>query len=405
MKNNKGISLITLLITVIVMIIIVSMVTYNGINLINDAKQKDAQDRLKVICSAILKDDTFLEFSGDNEITLDKSDFDYMDILKYYDDEEEIKITKNITYENGVRNISYTLLLKDIDSQEEYSYTFDYNLQADKYNYNVSFNEAKGVNRPILLSGMTALMPDGVTEVLDIYTDDWYDYSEGMASFAKMKYQDKIYVWIPRFAYDIQNFYEGREATKVPNTAIGIVFLRENTSYMPNDEVMQGDYKVHPAFTKDGVEYSGIWVEYSPTAPKGEMPSLPLYDSTNSECNLHMMTNIECGAALYLMYALNDTDEIIFESDEYVAACIDGVGVFNRSNGFVTAYTSDESGDIILNGIYGDAFLETPWDRVLDDYPTAGKKYVIRKFDSSLFDFTNSNGTDEATYRGVITIK
>lgn len=85
MKNNKGISLITLLITVIVMIIIVSMVTYNGINLINDAKQKDAQDRLKVICSAILKDDTFLEFSGDNEITLDKSDFDYMDILKYYD--------------------------------------------------------------------------------------------------------------------------------------------------------------------------------------------------------------------------------------------------------------------------------------------------------------------------------
>ena len=85
----------TLLVTVIVIIIISSISVYNGINLLKDARQKDAEDRLKAICSAILKDDSFLEFNGGNTIELTEDHFDYMDLIKYYD-KEYLNINNNV---------------------------------------------------------------------------------------------------------------------------------------------------------------------------------------------------------------------------------------------------------------------------------------------------------------------
>lgn len=403
MKNNKGISLITLLVTIIVIIIIVSIVAFNGVNMIDDAKNKDAEDKLRIICSAILKDDDFLKFSGDEEVVLNESDFDYMDLMKYYNEDHIVRIKKIEKQVDTTKNIEYTLFLTDTENSKEYSYTFDYSLHKDKYNYDISFDDSKGVNRPIVVEGMTAIMPDGVTEVEDIFTSNWYSYEKGFAKFAKVKYEDEIYVWIPRFAYDIQNFYEGRKQNDIPASAINITFLRETSSYMKNDEVLEGEYKVHPAFTKDNKQYSGIWIKQEYLA-KSSLPSSPLYEEFD-DGNVHMMTNMECGAAIYLMGALNAMSEISFEDDEYVAASVDGLGAFSSSNGYVTAYTLNESGDINLGGIYGDAFYETPWNRLEQDYPTETNRYVVRKFTDSLYSFTNSDGTDRAAYRGVITIK
>ena len=359
-----------------------------------------------MICGAILKDDTFLE-SGDTY--LDKADFDRMDLLKIYDEEKEIKVTKNIYDSGDTKVVAYKLFMKDKKtSGDNYIYEFSYQLNKSKYNYNVSFDETKGVNRPILIEGMKAIIstPSGEKEVEDIYTTNWYNYEKGIANFAKMKYEDKTYVWIPRFAYDIQNFYEGRKSKEVPSSAISIVFLRETSSYMPNDEVLQGQYKLHPAFSKDGIEYSGIWVEEKISTSKASLPTSPLYQNITTDLgNLHMMTNMECGAAIYLMYALEAMDEIEFMDDEYVAASANGVGVFDDSDRFVTPYIINASGDIQIAGTYGDAFYETPWERIIEDYPTEDKQYVIRKFGSSLFEFTNSDGSDLAAYRGVIVVK
>ena len=94
MKNNKGISLITLLVTVIVIIIISSISVYNGANVVRDARKKDAEDRLRTICSAIFKDDSFLNFNDDDLAELTEDDFDYMDLLKYYDTDYDVKIRK-----------------------------------------------------------------------------------------------------------------------------------------------------------------------------------------------------------------------------------------------------------------------------------------------------------------------
>ena len=409
MKNDKGISLITLLITVIVIIIISSMTIYNGINTVNDTRKKDAEDKLKIICSALLKDDTFLDFSGDTEITLTEADFDYMDLLKYYDDDYTLKLKKNeMASGDTSKTTTYELTLSHkTDMSKTYSYTFDYSLYTEKYNYNVSFDETNGVNRPILIQGMTALMPDGVTPVEDIYKDNWYSYKKTSTHFAKMKYQDKIYVWIPRFAYDIQNFYEGRLAMDVPTSAINIMFLRETSNYMMNDEVMQGEYKVHPAFSNGEIQYSGIWVEEK-VRDKDTLSSAVASiasENNNAECDMHLMTNMECGALMYFMHAFDNPKDIKIVEDEYVAARVNGLGVFSSSNGFVTVYTLDESGDIEIDGVYGDAFNETPWNRVEQDYPIEDEPYLIRKFNSSRYDFTNSAGDDEAYYRCVITVK
>ena len=84
---------------------------------------------------------------------------------------------------------------------------------------------------------------------------------------------------------------------------------------------------------------------------------------------------------------------------------VNNVGIFNNSNGFVSIYTTNESGDIEIDGIYGDSLAETPWNRVLQDYPKEEKPYLIRKFDSSRYDFSNSLGDTEENYRSVIVIK
>ena len=210
-----------------------------------------------------------------------------------------------------------------------------------------------------------------------------------------------VYVWIPRFAYSIQSFYKERQSKEVPSTAISIVFLRGTSSYMVNDEVMPETYAVHPAFSKDGNEYSGIWVEKDVYTKLTTLSSV--YEEKDSY-DAHMMTNDEFGASIYLMYALEAMDEITFEKDEYVAASlIDDIAKFSNSNGFVTTYELDENG--VTKERIGDAMWETPWDRVLATYPTEDKPYIMRKFGSGKFDFEAVDGNEEAYCRRVIAVK
>lgn len=401
MKNNKGISLITLLVTVIVIIIISSISVYNGTNVVRDARKKDAEDRLRTICSAIFKGDEFLNFNDDNMAELTEDDFDYMDLLKYYDNDYIVTVKKTEVGDADKKNIVYELTMKKKNSDVQYKYSADYTVSKEKYNYNVNFDEENGVNRPILVSGMVAINADG-TLVEDLYNESWYSYKKTTPSFAKMKTEDgKVYVWIPRFAYSIQNFYKERQSKEVPSTAISIVFLRGTSSYMVNDEVMPETYTVHPAFSKNGTEYSGIWVEEDIYTQLTTLSSI--YEDKDSYAT-HMMTNDEFGASIYLMYALESMDEIKFEKDEYVAASLmDDVEKFSNSDGFVTTYELDENG--VVKERYGDAMWETPWDRVLSTYPTNDKPYIIRKFGSGKFDFEATDGNEEAYCRRAIAVK
>lgn len=393
MKNNRGISVLALVITVVVIIIIASITTYTGVNMIADARKKAAEDKLSVIADALRRTDSVLrDISSETE--LEEEDFAALDLRDYYDDNYSVKVSKNVTVNDEKSQETYTLkMYKKADGSEYVKKDYTVIENFDKKIYTVSFDETKGVNRPMLSSKMTALSMDGSSNVNDVLTDNWYDYTSNTTSFAKMKYNggSSVYVWIPRFAYSIQTYYDGslapnRAFSDVPATAIKIAFLRETSDYMGNNEVLPDEYAVHPAFSSGDEELAGFWISYESLGTASSFANAissanNVVANDDSASTSHLMSNSEYGAALYLMYALNDFEEIDFtKNNEYVAA-----GAENT---------------------LGDAMIETNWDRITANYPTTEKPCIVRLMKSSYFDFTNvATSGGNYSYRAVIVNK
>ena len=161
--------------------------------------------------------------------------------------------------------------------------------ELNKQTSNEKFDDEKGVNKPELMQGMTAIKfnePTGneksnegsIVKTTDIDTE-WYDYNS--KKWANAQTEDgSMWVWIPRYAYKIN------KTTKTCD----IVFLIGTTdNYYDNegkiqtaqrqtltDQVIETDttktdkYTVHPAFTNESSigyanggwnkEVTGIWV-------------------------------------------------------------------------------------------------------------------------------------------------
>lgn len=264
MKSERGISVLALAITVIVMLIITSITAYNGIAVIKDARMKDATDKLSIISSSLRKDDSFLGITS-GEAVLTEQDYIALDLEEYYDEDYPVLLEKSYTLEPTKEVTKYVLKMFDGDDLIELYAEDEFLIEKplEKNTYGVSFDETKGVNRPILLDGMHAMKTDLSGLVQDIYTETWYNYNPAAPSFAKMKCdsdgdgsigdESQTYIWIPRYAYSIQEFYNGmnnplKPFSEVPSTAMKIVFLRGDTNYMVNDEVLPSGYRVHPAF-------------------------------------------------------------------------------------------------------------------------------------------------------------
>ena len=94
----------------------------------------------------------------------------------------------------------------DEDQNENQGKTFKayISVRENKYEY----NEIKGVNHPILFTGMTPIKWDeNNNEIETIESDlDWYDYDEKRWANAKSK-DGSYWVWIPRYAYKIETCY------------------------------------------------------------------------------------------------------------------------------------------------------------------------------------------------------
>lgn len=83
-----------------------------------------------------------------------------------------------------------------------------------------------------------------------------YNYSNVLASensskdWAKIADNDgKKYVWIPRFAYIVDE-----------NNKVTIEFLRGNSDVTTSGGYIDSNWIVHEAFSKNGVELTGVWV-------------------------------------------------------------------------------------------------------------------------------------------------
>lgn len=427
MKNSKGISVLALVITVIVMIIITSITVYNGVAVITDARKKDATDKLSAICNSLRKDDSFLMFTEDGETILTEQDYIALDLKEFYDEDYPVNLKKKVQVDETSRVITYLLDMYDDDEMTEVYASQEFTIEKalEKNVFGPSFDELRGVNRPILYDNMHALTTDMSALVQDVYEDTWYNYNSSAPSFAKMKYdtnddgsiedENIAYAWIPRYAYSIQEYYDGlnnpmRPFKNVPSTAIKIVFLRENTNYMTNGETLPSGYIIHPAFRSNNIEKPGIWVAIDPSENKTTLTSAintceNIIDDTNGELSSHLMTNSEYSAALYLMYAYNCLDEINFaENNEYVAAgssqnsTLDGLD-------YADLYERDIDSDTGVVNKNGDAMTETNWDRYSDGtnsmYPTSPSDIVIR-LQGGYFNFDVVSSSDLNHFRSVI---
>ena len=425
MKSERGISVLALAITVIVILIITSITTYNGINVVKDARKKDATDKLSIICNSLRKDDGFLDFSS-GEAVLTERDYISLDLKEYYDEDYPIVVQKTFTIEPTRKVTRYVLKMFDgIELTELYANEeFTIEKALEKNTYGVSFDEIKNVNRPILLDDMHAVKSDMSGLVDDIYTDIWYNYNTSAPSFAKMKYdsdgdgsvadESRVFVWIPRYAYSIQEYYDGRNNplrpfTQVPNSAMKIVFLREDTNYMINNEVLPAGYKVHPAFKMGGKEHAGIWIAMetseSDSTLSGAVSECENYVGTHEEIESHLMTNMEYSAAAYLMFAYNCFNEMDFTlQNEFVAAGNENNTILKNLD-YADLYELDPDSDTGIANKYGDAMVETNWDRYSSTYPVANESVVVRLFKSGYFDFESESDSTSNYYRPVIVIK
>lgn len=271
--NNKGITLVALVITIIILLILagVSIATLTGDNgLLNKAKEAKIATEIASIKEEI-QTDILSEQAGNNG---NISDDTLTKILEKYgelSDEENLKdktltttkgnhkikvsdIFSGTTVKDTPKNPTFTTVANAPDTSgfnKDNTYYVSWDLTSSPYEINDTTN----------LNG--------------IAPDNWYDYTQGINHYANVKTigggNDCYWVWIPRYAYCITEGYH-------TNTAgtIDIKFLQGTTntpidgsSIEIKNQTGSENWNVHPAFWFDknnngiedkGEQLTGIWV-------------------------------------------------------------------------------------------------------------------------------------------------
>ena len=298
-------------------------------------------------------------------------------------------------------------------------------IKIENGNVTMPFNEDKGVNRPVLFTGMTPIKWDGTTEI-ETNEDDpnWYDYET--KKWANAKTLDGSYwVWIPRYAYKITSGYHSSTTG-----TIDIKFLKGKTNQTLDDTPIESrgyiagikdtsmHYFSHPAFASGG-ETLGFWVaKFEPTVAEGVASGTETCDSSDNvttktlkiipnaatwrcinisnaytvslnmkdktgiygwltkEVNTHMMKNDEWGAVAYLSKSKYgaETEEVWNNAyNQYRTGC-SGTGV-NATNESTCVSYNTENGQkaSTTHNIYGVYDMSGgAWERVMGNYNNLG---------------------------------
>ena len=264
-KSTKGITLISLVVTIIILLILagVTIATLMGDNgLIN--KAKDAKIKTEI---ASIKEQIQIDIIGkQSENNGNISEDSLKEILEKYgtlSEEEkitdktlttkenyEIKVSdiwNGTTKEDGPQNPTFTTVANapDIDGfNKSNTYYVSWDLTSSPYQINEDTN----------LNGVAP--------------SNWYDYTQGVNHWANVKTtgggNDCYWVWIPRYAYKVPTRSSKAET-------IEIKFLKDDTNIpigetteITNTTPTPGEWVVHPAFTNVGNggfgNLTGIWV-------------------------------------------------------------------------------------------------------------------------------------------------
>jgi type II secretory pathway pseudopilin PulG len=317
MKEQKGVSLIALIVTIIVIIILVAVVigmANNTPEAANRAKIASDMSEVQQAVSTKLSENYNQYITNPDTVDLNKgfrrvnvigapSSFESFPLEEgeegtvqgYIVDLETINMERlpiGQGYDSVVEaefGVSDTFIY---DAKEEVYYTKGYRVGENLYYTKSDSTEEinKGVNPPKLGSGMTPVYWDSEgNEISKIDTrynaKDWYDYAEqtgltvagGTSKWANAKTADGSYfVWIPRYAYKITYYTTATKTTvSATNTVYGdidILFLSgtSSTKYIDKKTNTIKDlplgYIVHPAFTNNtslggwDEELTGLWI-------------------------------------------------------------------------------------------------------------------------------------------------
>ncbi|HZK00016.1 MAG TPA: hypothetical protein VFC79_08415, partial [Tissierellaceae bacterium] len=328
----------------------------------------------------------------------------------------------------GIGNNTHTYTLKMyLPEIENFNHTVDQSksfsgrIEIREGHINPGYNEEKGINHPVLFTGMTPVVWDG-EEFIPTTSDDpdWYDYDN--QKWANARTQDGSYwVWIPRYAYKITTGY--RSST---TGTIDVQFLRsttnltkdknlvETTGYLPGNKDTSMHYFLHPAFQFNGDEL-GFWMaKYEATAhevllsgttsdscnsldnvstksplivPNATswrcinisnafkaslgMKDKPIYGWNSNEVDTHMLTNNEWGAVAYLSKSQYGAPSEVWNNsyNGFQTGC-SGPSVSAHSQTTCTEYHT-ENGQYAstTHNIYGVYDMSGgAWERVMGNY-------------------------------------
>jgi len=315
--SPKGVSLISLVITIVVIIIIAAIAINNGFT-----KNID-QANFSKMYNEFLEVENAISQRG-YEYKLDSAVYPFISSKKY-SKTDTITINK-ITYaedyylitpkdleELGVNGVEREYVVNyntgDVVLKEPYFwkdlevYTKEDLLLADSDNAITSeaeYDEEKGVNKPIVLNGMLPVVYDGSNWVVVSKDDkEWYDYSAdstgGPLRYANVMLMDdtslknsageilsnekirgmnienligmkvvtegSLFVWIPRFTYKVES--DGTNSIVYSN------LTKDYTSngYIKSPAFYYGEYigaesteNVNTGYVAGGRELSGIWI-------------------------------------------------------------------------------------------------------------------------------------------------
>ncbi len=318
MKNERAVTLITLVVTVVILIILTFTITVNMDQYGNQRKKSDFEVDLQK-----LKEQVSQYYAANNKlpiinpytnISTIKGFTNINDNDKYY--VIDLNQLKNVTLNYGAdysiirkKNVTEEITnLFDVYIINEQSHTIYYPkgvMYNGEYHYtsNDVYNNIKVegyVNKPKLAEGMTPVkftLPTatsaGTVNETTENDQNWYQYGTTYETrrWANAKTADgSMWVWIPRYAYKITYYTDStktvKSQTKTQYGSVDIVFLIGTTDkyYDENgatktakrvkskDEVADtmADYYVHPVFTNESSigyanggwdeELTGIWV-------------------------------------------------------------------------------------------------------------------------------------------------
>lgn len=315
--SNNGVSLISLVITIVILIILAAIAIGNGFT------KNIAEANFSKMYNEFLEVENAIAQRG-YEHKLDADVYPYVNTEKY--SETNTITINNITYgedyyllkptdllELGVSSVEREYVVNyvtgDVVLKEPYYwkdkkvFTKDSLLEADTNNAIISdgeYDEEKGVNKPIVLNGMLPVKYNGSNWVVTSEADkEWYDYSVspsgGPVRYANVMLLDdttlkdstgksytneqirgmntenligmevvtegSMFVWLPRFTYKVED--DGSNSIVYSNltkdyTANG--YIKSPAFYYGEYTGAEDDIETNTGYTAGGKELTGIWI-------------------------------------------------------------------------------------------------------------------------------------------------